>query len=177
MKYTEFETSAKRHIESCYHILDNLTNTNSSFKKQKEDRLILNIYYLSGYVIECSLKFAFFKAIRFDKNTEIESLDYNDGSDIYKFPDEKGSKSLKIHRLDGLKEYLESVDKSLPRDIPFITQTIANPFHKTLTNKWNSEIRYSVDYARTTFSIDSHLMKEYLDNVVKPIFDKLTDKR
>lgn len=174
MKYKEFKISAQRHIESCYHILNNLTNSNASFRKQKEDRLVLNIYYLSGYAIECSIKFAFFKAIDFDEQTDIELLNHASKNDTYVFPDIRGSKSLKIHRLDGLRGYLEDVHKSLPRDIPFITQSITNLSHKALTNKWNSEIRYSPDFARTTFSIDSLLIKEYLDDVVTPIFDKLT---
>jgi hypothetical protein len=179
MEYTKFETSAKRHIESCYHILDNLTNSSAPFKKQKEDRLIFNIYYLSGYVIECSLKFAFFKAIRYDKHTAINLLKHSDGVYTYIFPKAKLrlEKSLQIHELDVLRNYLESVDKSLPHGIPFITQTITNQSHKILINKWNSEIRYSVCNAKILFPIDSHLMREYLDNVVKPIFDKLTDKR
>ena len=164
MKYTEFETSARRHLESCYHILDNLINSTESFRKQKEDRLILNIYYLSGYVIECSLKFAFFKAVKFSKNDKIELNQIIRGTDY----------DMKTHSLRQLVSYLPVVDTSLPRDIPMLTQTIPDVSHKTLANQWNSEIRYSPDYARTKFAIDSLLMKEYLDNVVKPIFEKLT---
>ena len=176
MKYTDFEVSALRHIESCYHILDNLTASPVPYKKQKESRLLLNIYYLSGYAIECSLKFAFFKAIKFEKHHNIDTLNYSDGTNTYLFEKSKGSRSLQIHNLVELCQYLECVDKSLPRDIPLITQVIPNQNHKTLTNKWNSEIRYSADYAKTTFTIDPALLKQYLDDVVKPIFDKLTKR-
>ena len=164
MKYTDFEISAQRHLESCYHILDNLAVSHIPYKKQQEIRLILNIYYLSGYAIECSLKFAFFKAMRLPKSNEIE-FNYTIGTEIC---------DLKTHNLAQLIRYLVIVDTSLPRDIPMITQLITNLPHKTLANKWNSEIRYSPDYARTSFSLDSALIRAYLDNVVKPIFEKLT---
>jgi hypothetical protein len=179
MKYTDFEVSALRHIDSCYHILDNLTASPVPYKKQKESRLLLNIYYLSGYAIECSLKFAFFKAIKFSKRDDIDTLDalnYSDGTNFYSFAKLKGKRSLQIHKLVVLSQYLESVDKSLPRDIPLITQVIPNLSHKILADKWDSEIRYSSDYAKTAFSIDSVLLKQYLDDVVKPIFDKLTKR-
>ena len=88
----------------------------------------------------------------------------------------KGKNGANTLSYIGFKQYLESVDKSLPRDIPLITQVIPNQNHRTLTNKWNSEIRYSADYAKTAFTIDSALLKQYLDDVVKPIFDKLTKR-
>lgn len=164
MKYTDFETSAKRHLESCYHILDNITPTNAPSKKQKADRLALNVYYLSGYTIECTFKFTFFKAIHFNKNKNIE-LEHAINGDFY---------DLKIHSLTKLAAYLPRVDTSLPRDIPMLTQSINNSKHKTMVDIWNSEIRYSLDYARTTFSIDVHLVETYVNDVVKPIFEKLT---
>lgn len=164
MKYTDFETSAQRHLESCYHILETLTNSNAAYKKQKVDRLVLNVYYLSGYVIECTFKFAFFKAIRYDKKKNIELTHTILGIDY----------DLKSHNLTQLAAYLPRVDLSLPQNIPMITQTIPNTNHRIMADIWNSEIRYSLDYARTTFSIDVTLVQAYVDDVVKPIFEKLT---
>ena len=164
MKYTEFEISAKRHLESCYHILENLAGSSAAYKKQREDRLILTIYYLSGYTIECSLKFAFFKAIHASRSNEI----------VFSHTILGTAYDLKTHKLTQLVGYLSSVDTSLPRDIPMITQVIHNSEHKILANKWNSEIRYSPDYARINFEIDATLIRCYLDDVVKPIFEKLT---
>ena len=48
----DFERSAQIHKESC----DILLNTSSLSKAEKE-RIMCEVYYLSGYVLECSFKF------------------------------------------------------------------------------------------------------------------------
>jgi hypothetical protein len=158
MVYTDFEIAAQRHLESCYHIIDNI---NSSRKTLKGDnRLLWNTYYLSGYVIECSLKLAYFKTIVFEKTDDIITLPTWD--------------KLKTHDLNLLLTYLENVAATtLPSEIPYVNQRIADD-HRQLVNKWNSEIRYAIGYAGTVPTLNINLIKSYLDAVVKPIFDKLS---
>jgi hypothetical protein len=81
MKYPDFKDAAARHILSCNYILNML-----DLLKEHEKRLLLwNTYYLSGYIVECSLKFAFFKGIRYDRSKDIEDLNYVFGEREYNF--------------------------------------------------------------------------------------------
>jgi hypothetical protein len=162
MKYPAFELAAQRHLESCRHIMTHFAPT----KTAKDIRLLWNTYYLSGYVIECSLKYAFFKCT-FDRNIDIKEFTYG----IYTY------EKLQTHQLDILKTYLIAVDSALSSDdIPFLTQSIGNQEHRALVNRWNSEIRYSTDFARFDFTFNQNLIENYLSDVVKPIFDKLTKR-
>lgn len=164
MKYTDYRIAAQRHLESCNHIMDCFHSTR---KDKKDIRLFWNTYYLSGYIIECSIKFAFFKKIGFNTNEDITTLNYNSGQFTYNH--------IKSHDLNHLKQYLEIVASStLPRDIPYVTAIISDIKLNQLVRKWNSEIRYAIGYAGTDPGLDEDLIKNYLKDVVKPIFEKLT---
>jgi hypothetical protein len=57
MKYTLYKEAAKRHIQTCRLLKANLpTDT-------RRANILANMFYLSGYVVECTVYFAFFDSI------------------------------------------------------------------------------------------------------------------
>lgn len=56
MNYTQFREAAYRHLVSCKQLLNDAKD--STTKKDSKDRLCLEIYYLSGYILETMLSYA-----------------------------------------------------------------------------------------------------------------------
>ncbi|WP_336528464.1 hypothetical protein [Bacteroides acidifaciens] len=54
MKTTDFRNAAKKHYQTCKFILDGLERG----YQQNKDEIYSNLYYISGYIIECILKYA-----------------------------------------------------------------------------------------------------------------------
>jgi hypothetical protein len=166
MKYPDFKTAALRHKESCHVLMSVLGASKSS----KNLRLLWNIYYLSGYIVECSLKFAFFKSIRYERTREIEDLDYTAGTKTYTF-----EKILKQkHDLSNIKnEFLQVLSPRLPSGIPFVNSSVSDEYGRLL-KKWDAQIRYSDSYALLGFVLEQQLLQQYLETVIEPIFIELT---
>ena len=73
MKFTEYYHSALRHLETCQLMFEKLsTIDNNKPLFAKKQRLKLDIYYLSGYIVETMLSYAFFANIKWNKNVDID---------------------------------------------------------------------------------------------------------
>ncbi len=71
MDYLEYKTASERHLETCLKLRDLIQMNYSSGNlnaedEMKRDRLLANIYYLSGYVIECIVNYGILKTIKYD---------------------------------------------------------------------------------------------------------------
>jgi hypothetical protein len=169
MKYPDFKDAAARHILSCNYILNML----DALKEHEKRLLLWNTYYLSGYIVECSLKFAFFKGIRYDRSKDIEDLNYVFGEREYNFERIKNQQ----HNLVNIKNYFNPIINHLPLDstTPFVKQVIKNGDHNELIKQWDAQIRYSSKaYTHFKFILDKILIKDYLNDVITPIFNHLT---
>lgn len=130
MKYTEFLTSAKRHNHACRVLkekLDSLGEDNADNVEYKF--LVLSLYYLSGYIIECSIKYKIFELENYDLNLEV-----NEG-ECEKFGIDFKNK-IKTHNFKRLQNYLDS----LISDVSHVSEK--KTINKLL-NEWTPEIRYS----------------------------------
>ncbi len=169
MKYTEFKKSAKRHLDTCLHLVHNLNSLPEDSPKIAHARheyqkcLMLNVYYLSGYVIECILKYTFFQSIHYDRCKDVENLNQDNCDKIFK--------DLKTHKFAELVALVERYDKYLPSDIPIIKQQPKSEI-KQMFNDWAPDQRY---YSNTSFSIDKTTLTEYL-TVVSQIHSKLANR-
>jgi len=129
MKYTDYLVSAKRHNLACKALkekIESLSDTNENNDELKF--LALSLYYLSGYIIECSLKFKIFEIKGFDKNSDINELECSKFDIDYK-------KRIKTHNFQRLQEYLDS----LVSDISHISESCDV---NTLLNNWKPDVRY-----------------------------------
>jgi hypothetical protein len=63
MLYTEYQTAAEKHLQACKAALSMFLNENSNNISQRKERqfLLMDIYYLSGYIFECTITYAIYK--------------------------------------------------------------------------------------------------------------------
>jgi len=157
MKFTEYRKAAYRHLETCTCLLKNIENENC---KKNKSQILTNIYYLSGYVIECSLKFVIFSAINFDRKQEIE-----DCTDF----------TWKEHNLDNLERIAKEKGVRFSADIPILgSEYKINENVKKLFRKRNDpkmQIRYSYNDKDLSFEI----LSEYI-LIIQDINKKLTNQ-
>jgi hypothetical protein len=90
---------------------------------------VLSLYYLSGYIIECSIKYKIFELENYDSNSEV-----NEGECEKVGIDFKNK--IKTHNFKRLQNYLDS----LISDISHVSEKKAI---NKLMNEWTPEIRYS----------------------------------
>ena len=75
MKYAEYKESAIRHLQTCKYMTKYL---NYVFTPKEKFRILCNIYYLGGYVIEGILCYTIFYLIKYDLNKSVYDLkDFN----------------------------------------------------------------------------------------------------
>lgn len=130
MKYTEFLTSAKRHNHACRVLKEKLDSLGEDNAENVEYKfLVLSLYYLSGYIIECSIKYKIFELENYDLNLEV-----NEG-ECEKFGIDFKNK-IKTHNFKRLQNYLDS----LISDVSHVSEK--KDINKLL-NEWTPEIRYS----------------------------------
>ena len=170
----------KKHIETS-------TSDSSSFaQRQQEDALLLaNIYYLSGYIVECSVYFRFFEENK--DHTTIAGFanhieNYNDGTICFK----RGTR----YRLGGHFQFPVDSSTGDPKDSFLSSEKVLdalNAISSTRLNgtiltdfmtgatksnvyqkKWEPALRYEIP-----FSILKQDVFEYFKNAYK-IYNQLT---
>lgn len=130
MKYTEYLSSAKRHNHACRVLKAKLDSLDDSELNGDEFKfLVLSIYYLSGYIVECSLKFKIFELSNYDSNVEVDEEECTKAGIDYK-------KRIKTHNFQKLQNYLDSL-------VGGLSHMSEKREINRLLNGWNPELRYS----------------------------------
>lgn len=130
MKYTEFLSSAKRHNHACRVLKEKLDSLGEDSAESVEYKfLVLSLYYLSGYIIECSIKYKIFELESYDLNSDVNESECEKAGIDYK-------NKIKTHNFNKLQNYLDS----LISDISHVSEKKAI---NKLINEWTPEIRYS----------------------------------
>ncbi|MFP1764957.1 hypothetical protein ACLECR_02295 [Lonsdalea quercina] len=130
MKYTEFLSSAKRHNHACRVLKEKLDSLGEDNAENVEYKfLVLSLYYLSGYIIECSIKYKIFELENYDSNSEVNEGECEKAGIDFK-------NKIKTHNFKRLQNYLDS----LISDISHVSE---KKFINKLMNEWTPEIRYS----------------------------------
>ena len=158
MEYKEFRNAAYRHLVSCKQMLSDVTNT--QLQQDVKNRLCLEIYYLSGYVLETMLSYAVCSSMNVEGN-------------VYKSrPFTTDSKEFKTHRLMQKYNYaIKNGCLGLKNLCFFQTQHQNKDIQKLFAN-WSVDYRYE---KRENISQD--LLVEYItsiENVYCEIFKKYT---
>lgn len=130
MKYKEYLVSAKRHKHACQVLEDKLnTLKDEGLESDEFNFLVLSMYYLSGYIIECSLKFKIFELKGYDPNIDVNE-------DNCKLFDINYKKNIKKHNFSSLQNYLDSLISGFPH-------LSSDSNINRLLGEWSPEIRYS----------------------------------
>tara|TARA_R110000796_G_scaffold135385_1_gene251480 strand:+ start:85 stop:546 length:462 start_codon:yes stop_codon:yes gene_type:complete len=130
VKYTEYLTSANRHNHACKVLKAKLdTFDEEDLRSEEFNYLVLSMYYLSGYIIECALKFKIFELKNYDPTHEVDEANCTNAGINYK-------KRIRTHNFSSLQDYLDSLVSGL-------SHTSEKRETNRLLNQWNPEIRYS----------------------------------
>jgi len=116
--YKKYRTAARRHLDSCEYMLDYLDKISYADSYCKEN-ILADIYYLSGYIIECIVNYA------------IEKLE---------LPQSKIAETRKIHNFQNNDMYI--LYRNLPELENSIESLIKNSGVKDLYKDWNPKVRY-----------------------------------
>lgn len=117
----DYIVAALRHLETCKYMYDYLDKIPSS-DNSKLDNVLLDIYYLTGYVIECAVTFGMLKADK--KNIMMIRLS-------------NGNTSIQ----HNYKSFIETLIREYP-DFT-VSDIIDNSCVKELYDSWRTDIRYS----------------------------------
>lgn len=158
MHYKDYKTASERHLETCLRLKDvfesKYQNDNLNLLQiKKRDELLINIYYLTGYIIECIVSYGILKYIDIEKifkqrninkirdlasiytNYKV-SYDYNDKYARWTITNRRHSIESNLNfftleaKLTGLN--IRGIDKKIDSDL------------KKLIKCWNAEYRYSI---------------------------------
>lgn len=144
MHYRQFLRSAERHLQICRQLLDEYDSLTNS---QKKVFLLAEVYYLSGYILESSLSYAFFSYIRYT-------------GDIYSSEHFRNS-CFKTHQI--LMKYQYMAQRScVINDLLFVSRVHKSKDLQTLFNQWDVKYRYE-----QLPSLDKRLIVCYIDEIEK----------
>jgi len=72
MIYKDYKNAAHKHRYTCSVLCEKLAIINEN--KAKYKYLSLNLYYLSGYILECIVKYGIYDLIGYPKDRNVSSL-------------------------------------------------------------------------------------------------------
>ena len=163
MKYTEFEKAAQRHLQTCQKLKVLIEGNN--LEDVEKENLLKNLFYLAGYVVECSFKFAFFAKLRREvkqsSNDDVTFLVsvYNakirkgkfkevENGIVKEFSYKKHFSLLNTEEEKASKEIIAYLrDKFRPTPASNYYNFLLNQSHiEILASKWDSQVRYFIEF-------------------------------
>ena len=166
MKHSEFKEAAKRHLIVCHHLLNNFDNfQGNEIVESHQKKILLNIYYLSGYALECILKHLICTHSHLSasdmneplppKNSELKKIKIGQSNISYE--------KLHSHSLQALSAHAAS--QSVSSDL--LPPTVFKKKNLSFYKNWNSEVRYCLSYAKgiTDEDITQQNMVNYLEAI------------
>jgi hypothetical protein len=157
MKYSEYEKAAKRHRETCNILLelhkDGFIGSATLLPEQKT-KMLHNVYYLSGYIIECIFSYKFFDLMGYDKNRSIRDL--NQDQDGFKFHN-----VFATHRMDTVINYIGENGGTKVDAIPIVGRKGIEDIEQKMFDEWKTEVRYTIK--NLTFPLTFKNVKAFYD--------------
>lgn len=152
MDYREFKKAAHRHLISCQKMCEALANANAS---EMKNALVSDIYYLSGYVVETLLSYAFFCSC--DQKTREKPIEDHP----------EYEKGFKTHNFQSKISFVKKHQCNLD-GFDFISQSHPNKKYMNLFNSWQVELRYtSLSGLGLKCSIDEQIITGYVEALKK----------
>lgn len=150
MNYIEFRSAAHRHLLTCQSMCAALTGISN---EEEKNALLLDIYYLSGYIIETLLSYAFFSSC--DRITRTKPVEDHPEYD----------KGFKTHNFQAKINFLRKHRCSLDGMI-FFSRKHPDKRFMDLYNNWQVELRYlSLRNIGIKYKIDEQLIKGYIESL------------
>ena len=144
MVYKDYKVASIRHLETCQYMCQNLKQVQNPKEKK---HILANIYYLSGYVIECIINYAIYDYLGYPMERNVKRLD--DTTRQISFGGSKFKYQIRSHNFRTNCEILLKLPDI--SQVPFIDSSNIPPKYqnvKILYKKWSPNARYE-DYQFT----------------------------
>lgn len=146
MNYIQFRNAALRHLASCKQMLKDIEDVNT--KKDTKDRLCLEVYYLSGYILETMLSYAVCSSM-------------NISGDVYQSKPFKEDRFLfKVHDLNQKYNYALHKGCHGLRNMCFFQEKHPNAIVQNLFSDWQVKYRYE-----TRANLSPKILKTYISSI------------
>jgi hypothetical protein len=153
MNYLEYKSASARHLHTCINIAKTLSSINNS---TVEKALLLNLYYLSGYVIECIVNYAIYDYVKFGPAADVSTLTpKNNLYDVSFFAGPMLKRKFQInrnpkyviqtHRFQYNCQFFAANGVADANKVPQFDGNIADKSIIKLFDLWKPEVRYT-DY-------------------------------
>lgn len=129
MNHKTYKKAAKRHSLTCYYIVEEIKKTNMN--KYTRDHLKNNLYYLTGYILECIICYTYFNHV-----------EINSKSDVYQ---SSIFKQIKSHDVKIQKQLINEIQKNCDCSQLSETPLFGGEMTKndsTLYKRWSTTMRY-----------------------------------
>ncbi len=172
MTYPEYKTAAERHLETCWQLLFVLeeykrkqqANTLLPHEIKSRNKILGDLYYLAGYIIECSYSCSIFHKIGFPNDIDVRELEpakwslYSISYDVtYRKTSGGGTSNTFVianstHTLSGRMDFFISKMGFTPPIVLLNGYNLLDSNNNIrpasiLFDNWNAEIRYTIDSA------------------------------
>lgn len=163
MQYKEYYQSASRHLYVCKTMMDTLDSmANKAHLTAKRQQLKLDIYYLSGYIIETMISYTFFVSINWQRNERVETCEhYNNGFKTHKLPLKITFAISKAH-----------CDYS---GVSLLGVRIKDLKEQQMFNEWSEVVRYQNPKTYSNLDFTETDLRKYLADI-ELMFNQLTKK-
>jgi len=136
MVYKDYLKAARKHKITCEVIAEKLDEerNHKAPNRAKVKSLTLNLYYLSGYVIECMVKYAIYDLVGYGSKDDVRGLN-------------KRGLTYDLHiRHHRFGRYTEHLIRRMSGMIPLVKDKKGIPKETVnIYNEWDAEIRYSYE--------------------------------
>lgn len=184
--YLEYEKAATRHFRCCEAICDylNLSAQNKADKIQLKDahknKILWDLYYLSGYIIECAFKYVLLSVLKDNHADEEFETDKNG--------------LCTTHYITEIAKKMRAADKkeniSFYENLPWFSGHKSNINFQILGEHWSPMARYkyikffnpppSKQHKHSKLSehkVSADKFIDYYNAVIKPTFEYLVKNR
>ena len=134
MVYSEYKESALRHLQTCHF---HLSRINTVYEVKEREMILLNTYYLCGYIIECIMSYTIYYLIKYNPDKEIEDLNNDHGCGI------KYKTFFIQHKFNHKIDYIRRHGGTKVSNIPIIGNIDVDQTAKTMIDEWSTKVRYS----------------------------------
>lgn len=163
MQYKEYYQSALRHLDVCKTMMESLDSMKGKGKNDtKKQNLKLDIYYLSGYIIETMISYTFFVNLNWGKNVHIETYP------LY----EKG---FKTHNLSSKLSFATSNAHCNYSGVALLSDKITDKIEKKMFKEWSEVVRYRNPKSCSNLEFSEADLKKYLKDI-ELMFNQLSNK-
>jgi hypothetical protein len=160
MIYSDYKDAAERHLEVCLQLLHNIEENYkkkeplATRQEKEKQQLLADLYYLSGYIIECSYSCAIYKTLSWTTQDVNRLQTSSTVHNVSCFLPRRGSASAAFtirqnsnHSLSGNTHFFQTIIPTANLStVPIIGINLSSTHPAfDLFENWNAEIRYLID--------------------------------